>query len=133
MEEQALLSPSYPNSCSGHLQSSLLSRRRQRKLKDATILYNRLGPSTGGVRAPARPWPVEVPEVSRRSACRPTRALLPAEPRTPNTRLRACWGCGSHPVPRHRASRPGPGLGGWGVLQGTRVISSIRDVLFQGN
>ena len=75
--------------------------------------------------------------MNRRRARRPTRALLPAEPWTPNTRLRACWGCGFYPVPRHRATRPGPGvcvlLGVGGVLQGARVMSSIRDVLFQGN
>lgn len=106
-----MLSPSYPNSCSGHLRSSLLSRKRQRKLKDATILFNRRGPSTGAVRAPARPWAVEVPQMNLRRARRPTRALLPAEPWTPNTRLRACWGCSSYLVPRHRATRPGPGCG----------------------
>lgn len=110
-------SPSYPNSCSGHLRSSLLSRKRQRKLKDATILFNRRGPSTGAVRAPARPWAVEVPQMNLRRARRPTRALLPAEPWTPNTRLRACWGCSSYLVPRHRATLPGPGCGrGGGVL-----------------
>ena len=36
--EVRVLSPSYPNSCSGHLRSSLLSRKRQRKLKDVLKL-----------------------------------------------------------------------------------------------
>lgn len=135
MEEQALLSPSYPTSCSGHLRSSLLSRRRERKLKDATILFNRRGRSCessshslggGGATDESEKGPQADPGAT-------PSGTLDSQHQAPcvlGLRFLPCAQAPCHPA--------WPGcvcvIGGErGVLQGTRIISSIRNVLFQGN